>query len=107
MFKAARMNQDQSKVLISRVTALPGFTDEVRAQICEYGETVRQEPGNQVFACHQVADRPEKFIVFEVYDDEVAFQTHLAAPENAEINARPASLIAGNKSTLTFLKLLE
>lgn len=92
------------KVLIAEVTALPHAVEAVRDLLGSYGQTVRREPGNRVFACHQVADRPEKFVVYEVYADQAAFEAHLAAPENAELNGRLATLVEGGGSVLTFLR---
>ena len=101
------MHEAKPKVLIAEVTALPEAIETVRELLTGYGRTVRREPGNQVFACYQVADHPEKFIVYEVYEDDAAFEAHLAAPENAELNGKLRSLVEGAGSSLTFLEPLQ
>lgn len=101
------MNDQKPKILIAEVTALPSTVDQVRELLTDYGRTVRQEPGNRVFTCYQVVDRPEKFIVYEVYADEGAFRAHLTAPENASVNERLGPLVEGPGSVLTFLEAVE
>lgn len=90
------------KVLIAELTARDGAESEVRAILAEYAISVRAEPGNQVFECYQTDDEPRRFVVYEIYDDEAAFQKHLSAPLNAEINDRLSSVTEGG-SSLTFL----
>lgn len=79
-----------------------GCEEEVRAILSEYAIDVRAESGNQVFECYQTRDEPRKFVVYEIYTDEAAFQAHLSAPKNAEINYRLSSVTEGG-SSLTFL----
>lgn len=93
---------DNRKILIAELTALEGCEEDVRAILSEYATSVRAEPGNQVFHCYQKDDEPQLFFVYEIYDDEAAFQAHLSAPMNAEINQRLSSVTDGG-STLTFL----
>lgn len=95
------------RVLIAEVTSRPENIAAVRDLLAAYGRIVRREPGNRVFACHQVEARPEAFLVYEVYADEAAFQAHLSAPENAELNRRLGALVEGSGSVLTFLDLVE
>lgn len=101
------MTDARPRVLIAEVTALPQAVERVRDLLCDYGRTVRQEPGNRVFACHQVEGRPEKFVVYEVYADQAAFEAHLSAPENAELNGKLGRLVEGAGSVLTFLEPVE
>ena len=93
---------DNRKILIAELTARDGAESEVRAILAEYAIEVQAEPGNQVFECYQTLEEPRRFVVYEIYDDEAAFQSHLSAPLNAEINDRLASVTEGG-SSLTFL----
>ena len=101
------MSVDKPKVLIAELTARPDTADQVCDLLRDYGETVRKEPGNLAFTVYRVEGRPENFVVYEIYADEAAFQAHLAAPENAELNGRLGPLVEGNGSVLTFLEALE
>lgn len=101
------MTLDKPRVLIAEIAARPDTADRVRDLLCEYGQTVRKEPGNIAFITYRVEGRPENFVVYEIYANEAAFQAHLAAPENAELNGRLGPLVEGTGSVLTFLEAVE
>jgi len=65
---------DNRKILIAELMARAGAESEVRAILAEYAIDVRAEPGNQVFECYQTLEEPRRFVVYEIYDDEAAFQ---------------------------------
>ena len=93
---------DDRKILLAELMACEGCEPQVQAILTEYAIDVKAEPGNQVFNCYKTQDEPRRFVVYEVYDDEAAFQAHLSAPMNAEINRRLSSVTEGG-SSLTFL----
>ena len=93
---------DNRKILIAELVARDGYEPDVQAILSEYAIDVRAESGNQVFECYQTQEDPRRFVVYEIYDDEAAFQAHLSAPKNAEINHRLSSVTEGG-SSLTFL----
>lgn len=93
---------DNRRVLIAELTAREGCEAEVRSALTDYAVHVRAEPGNEAFECYQTEDAPQRFVVYEIYSDEAAFQAHLAAPMNKEINQRLSAITEGG-SSLTFL----
>ncbi|MBZ7924156.1 antibiotic biosynthesis monooxygenase [Ensifer adhaerens] len=101
------MTTAKQKILIAEVTARLETADKVEELLRDYGHVVRNEPGNEAFVCYRVDGQREKFVVYEIYADEVAFQAHLSAPENATLNAALAPLVEGNGSTLTFLQRVD
>jgi quinol monooxygenase YgiN len=101
------MSDAKPKILIAEIMARPEAVEKVRVLLRDYGRMVRKEPGNRAFICHQVEGRPERFVVYEVYQDQMAFEVHLSAPENAEVNRKLGPLVEGNGSVLTFLKPVE
>lgn len=98
---------ERPKILIAEITATPGRIAEVADLLTGYGKVVRQEPGNRAFTVHHVDGAPERFVIHEIYADETAFRAHLAAPENAVLNARLGPLVEGGGSVLTFLLPLD
>ncbi len=94
---------DKRKILIAELTAITGCEDQVKAVLADYAVHVRAEAGNETFECYQTADTPARFVVYEIYTDEAAFEAHLAAPENRQVNERLASITEGG-SSLTFLR---
>ena len=93
---------DNRRILIAELTAKEGCETQVRSVLSEYAIHVRAEAGNEVFECYQKEDAPRQFVVYEIYADEYAFQAHLSAPMNQEINDR-LSIITEGGSSLTFL----
>jgi len=94
--------EDKRRILIAELTAREGCEAEVRSTLADYAVHVRAEPGNEVFQCYQTEDAPQLFVVYEIYSDEAAFQAHLAAPMNKEVNQRLTAITEGG-STLKFL----
>jgi len=94
-------------VLIAEFTALPGNEETVADLLAGLAEQVRREDGSLVFNCHRRADDAAKFVVYEIYRDRPAFETHIAADYGAVFNARLQELIVEPHSILTFLHPLK
>ena len=92
-----------SIVLYAEFTALPGKRDTVAALIHQFGDRVRDEPGNVLFAVSTRAKQPDAFFVYEEYRDAAAFEAHIGAEHGAQFNASLAPLIVEVGSTLTWL----
>ncbi|WP_055527954.1 putative quinol monooxygenase [Streptomyces graminilatus] len=91
------------KTLLAEFTAREGAEDEVARLISDYALKVREEEGNLAFDVYTKAAAPRAFWIFEVYEDEEAFQAHLKAPYGAPFNAVLTPLIEEDASVLTFL----
>ena len=89
--------------LYAEFTAVPGAADTVEGLIGEYAEVVRAEPGNQVFEVYRRREDDHRFVVFEVYRDEAAFEEHLGGEAGGAFNARLQPLIVEPHSVLSFL----
>ena len=97
------MTVDNRKILYAEFTALPGRQEEVAQLISGFAQTVREEPGNLVFAVSQKTDSPADFFVYEEYENEAAFHAHISAEYGERFNAALGPLVSGGGSTLTFL----
>ena len=94
-------------VLVAEFVARPDAVEEVRELLLGYSRIVRSEPGNIMFVCHEVQDTPEKFLVYEVYKDQLAFNQHIASTVNSSFNLTLATRIDSGGVRLTFLNLLR
>ncbi|MCU1472512.1 putative quinol monooxygenase [Amnibacterium sp.] len=56
-----------------------GRIDLVREALRRLTAATREEPGNRYYQPHQAPDEPAVFRIFEVYDDEAAFEAHAAS----------------------------
>lgn len=89
--------------LLAEFTARPGQGDAVAQLLAGLADAVRAEPGNMAFDCYRRLEDREKFVVYEIYRDKAAFETHIAADYGAVFNARLRELIVEPNSVLTFL----
>ncbi|MEV4688977.1 putative quinol monooxygenase [Microbacterium sp. LWH3-1.2] len=94
-------------VLYAEFTARPGARTEVEGLIRGYAEAVRQEPGNVVFDVYTRAEGEDRFVVFEVYRGQAAFDAHIGADKGAAFNDVLGPLIVGGASELSFLRPIE
>jgi quinol monooxygenase YgiN len=92
-----------TKTLLAEFTAREGAEADVARLVLEYAEKVREEDGNLAFDVYTKASHPRAYWIFEVYQDEAAFQTHLKAPYGGPFNAALTPLIEEDASELTFL----
>lgn len=94
-------------VLYAEFTARPEARAEVEQLIRNYADAVRQEPGNRVFDVYTRTEADDRFVVFEVYQDQSAFDAHIGAEKGGAFNSALAPLIVGGASTLSFLRPVE
>jgi quinol monooxygenase YgiN len=66
-------------VVCAKWTAKPGEEDRI-ARICaEMTEPSRAEPGNHFYQAHRSPEDPRLFFLYEQYDDEAAYEAHMAS----------------------------
>ncbi|KQX05831.1 antibiotic biosynthesis monooxygenase [Leifsonia sp. Root1293] len=92
--------------LLATFTARPGQAASVEQLLLGLTARVRAEPGNLVFDPSRGAGDPDRFTVYEVYEDRAAFEAHIAADYGAVFNAALAPLIVEDGSQLEFLSPL-
>ena len=66
---------------------LPLIQDNAKSSLAD-------EPGCQVFDVCRDPAAPDAVFLYEVYDDEAAFQAHLASPHYASFDAAANALVA-------------
>lgn len=89
--------------LIATFRAKPGRAEDVRALIVDYGNSVREEPGNLFFHVYTDTDDPHDFVIVERYVDQAGFDAHLGTARGKEFNLALTPLIEGAGSELQFL----
>ena len=65
-----------SYVVIATWRARQGEEESCREILRAMTPLTRQEPGCQMYIAHQSLDDPRTFVLYERYDNEVAFQAH-------------------------------
>ncbi len=87
--------------LIADLIAHPESQVEVEQILRGLVQTTAQEPGNLYYAVHRVEDVPNRFMVYELYRDQVACEQHLQSAPLQNALGQFATLLAG-PPTLTF-----
>lgn len=93
--------------LIATFRAQPGCAKKVKALIVDYGDFVRQEPGNVFFHVYSDSEDVHDFVIIERYADQSGFDAHLSTAEGATFNQLLTPLIEGTGSQLQFLTRLS
>ncbi|MEW9871325.1 putative quinol monooxygenase [Arthrobacter sp. HS15c] len=93
-----------TKTLYAEFTVKPGSEDRVAEMMRQLTDEVRREPGNQLFLPYTREANPREYFVFEVYEDDAAFQEHISADYGARFNGELADLIEEDGSILTWLQ---
>ncbi|ALV41191.1 antibiotic biosynthesis monooxygenase [Pseudarthrobacter sulfonivorans] len=93
-----------TKTLYAEFTVKPGSEDRVAEMMRQLTIDVRKEPGNQLFLPYTRETNPREYFVFEVYEDDAAFQEHISADYGARFNGELAELIEEDGSILTWLQ---
>jgi quinol monooxygenase YgiN len=71
-------------VVIAQYRAKPGRGDEVAEVLALHGPRSEAEPGCRSFTANRSQEDGDRFILYEQYDDEAAFQAHRESPHFAE-----------------------
>ncbi|HTW87110.1 MAG TPA: putative quinol monooxygenase [Candidatus Binataceae bacterium] len=74
--------------VIARLKARAGHEAEVAKRLSEITEKTRSEPGTQIFTVYKSLDDPTVFVIYEVYKDKTAFESHFHSPHVQENLAR-------------------
>jgi quinol monooxygenase YgiN len=72
-------------VVIARYRVRPGRGDEVAALLGPHIAATRAEPGCLAFLVNRSMDDGDRFVLYEQYADEAAFQAHRVSPHFREI----------------------
>lgn len=79
---------------IARLTARPGQRDALAQALTALLAPTRDEPGCLDYVLFEQSDQPGSFYMREAFQDEAAFQAHLAAPYFQAFAARLDELLA-------------
>ena len=60
--------------------AQAGHEAEVAALFRRLTEQTRKEPGNRMFIVHRHTSEPQRFFIYEQYDDDAALDAHRSTP---------------------------
>ena len=91
------------KHLYAEFAAKPGAESRVALMVARYAEQVRGEAGCLSFDPFVRRDDDRRWVVFETYLDEAAFQAHMTTEHNRVFNEQISSHIEGGASSVIHL----
>lgn len=86
-----------SFVLLVNIRIKPENVDRFMKGLAENGRAARKEPGCRQFEVLADPKDKAKVVLFEVYDDEKAFEAHQATPHFKKYLAEAVPLLAGRE----------
>ncbi|GAB95893.1 quinol monooxygenase YgiN [Kineosphaera limosa] len=84
-------------------TAAAGREDDCARLVADYTQATRAEEGCVVFEPYVERDRPRRYFIYEVYEDDQAFADHVASPHGVQFNEQLGDVIEEDASRLKFL----
>jgi quinol monooxygenase YgiN len=82
-------------VVIAQYRTKPGKGDEVASVLARHRAATVAEPACRAFFVNRSQDDGERFVLYEQYDDEAAFQAHRGSPHfKRYIEGRVVPLLA-------------
>lgn len=82
-------------VIIVDFRLRPGVKEEFRALIdANAGASVREEKGCRRFDVTEVRGEPDRIVLYEIYDDEAAFDAHCRTEHFHAFDAASEALVA-------------
>lgn len=91
--------------MIATWVAREGEEDYVANLLRDNAIATKTEPGCREFAVYREKDQPRTFVLYEVYDDEAAFQAHREAEHFKRYVLDDA--VANNRLEQRFAKFYE
>ena len=86
------MPNSQQLIIIAESHAKPGHEDELRAKLKTLIEPSRAEPGCVMYTLHENPAEPGKFLFYEIWKDDAAFEYHTKTKHFTEFGPKVAHL---------------
>ncbi len=90
--------------VIAKIRAKPGSEKQLEQACAEMASNVRQEPGTLTYIMCRSTTDPTVIMVYEVYKDEAAFESHRKTPHMAAMFGKIKDLVAGPPEVETLVE---
>jgi quinol monooxygenase YgiN len=94
-------------ILLAYINILPGFEKEVKEATIKLAAETRKEPGSEQFLPHTRNDSPRSIVIYEIYQNDTAFQLHKTLPHATSFFQFVKGKIADDKIEVVFLTGLK
>lgn len=94
------------KEIYTEYMAIPGHEQRVAALIRELTSAVILEPGILQFAAYTLDTSPRKYLIFERYIDEQAFESHITSERRRRFTTNLSNHIEDEQPLITMLNAI-
>ena len=91
---------------IAQLKAIQGKGDELEKEFSKIIPKVREESGTLTYIVHRALDDPQKFFVYEKYQDEEAFKYHASTSYLREFFTAVSNMLDG-RADISFYREIE
>ncbi len=91
--------------LISTVQAIDGKEVELEKQLLEFSEKVKSEDGTLMYYLHRVKQAKGRFLFYEAFRDENAFESHNTSVHMNELAKKIGPLLASEPQLMYLEKI--
>lgn len=82
-------------LVFATITARPGAETDLKNGLLDLIPMVREEAACRQYELYESTERPEKFIMHELWDDEAGLQAHTQMPHMKAFGAKAKDWLAG------------
>ena len=86
--------------------AIEGKEDELEKEFCKLIPSVRKEQGTLTYVVHRALDDPQKFFVYEKYQDKEALTYHASTPHLKEFFNTVSGMLEGRAEISFFREIV-
>lgn len=90
----------------AQLKAVQGKGDDLEREFSKIIPKVREEAGTLTYIVHRALDDPQKFFVYEKYQDEDAFKYHTSTPYIKEFFTAVSGILDG-RAEISFYREIE
>jgi quinol monooxygenase YgiN len=92
-------------VIAATLTTLEGKGDEVEQEFKKLVPIILKDPGTLGYAVHRAVKDPNKFLVYEQYENQEALQAHGQMPHFKAFNQTTRGMFAGRAEITMYNKI--
>ncbi len=89
--------------LVASFSILPGFERAVKEATAKLAAETKKEPGSEQFLPYARNDSPQSIVVYEIYQNDTAFQLHKTLPHATSFFQFVKGKIVDDKIEIVFL----
>ena len=92
-------------ILTAILKAIPGKGDDIEKEFKKLAPKVLKDPGAITYIVHRAADDPDKFLVYEQYENQEAFKYHGQTEHFHAYKEATKGMVSGKTDVIFYKKV--